>query len=230
MNTDEMLRLNDLWQRLKNTDKPIVLYGQGDGADKIINECERHGIIISGVFASDDFVRHQTFRGFTVCSYGELKAEFGDVVVLLAFGTHRPEVMDNVKKIMEEQEVFAPDVPVDEKGGIVSNYEVILFPEDYNGGVMVDGVFYQSLSGYFVCCQPAQHRKFKLPVRCYILGISTQDPQLNAALKSLPPYAPHPNLPVLMDLFRKFLYIPTHTAITDRLAVYASTAAFLQLL
>ena len=125
---------------------------------------------------------------------------------------------------------LAPDVPVDEKGGIVSNYEVILFPEDYNGGVMVDGVFYQSLSGYFVCCKPAQHRKFKLPVRCYILGVSTQDPQLNAALKSLPPYAPHSNLPVLMDLFRKFLYIPTHTAITDRLAVYASAAAFLQLL
>ena len=112
MNTDEILRLNDLWQRLKNTDKPIVLYGQGDGADKIINECERHGIIISGVFASDDFVRHQQFRGFTVKSYDELCEQLGDMLVLVAFGTQRKDVLCNIKRIAAKSETYAPDVAV----------------------------------------------------------------------------------------------------------------------
>lgn len=112
MNTDEILRLNDLWQRLMSTHKPIVLYGQGDGADKIINECERHGIIISGVFASDDFVRHQQFHGFTVKSYDELSAQLGDMLVLVAFGTQREDVLCNIKRITAKSETYAPDVAV----------------------------------------------------------------------------------------------------------------------
>lgn len=102
----------ELWKRLKNTNKPIVLYGMGNGADRILDVMEDRGIKAAGVFASDGFVRHQQFRGFTVCSYTELKEQFGDMVVLVAFGTHRPEVIENVRAIMKEQEVYAPDVPV----------------------------------------------------------------------------------------------------------------------
>ena len=102
----------ELWEYLKKSTKPIVLYGMGNGADRILDILEKHQIKVSGVFASDDFVRHQNFRGFTVCSYSELKGKFGEMIVLLAFGTHRPEVLENVYRIMEEQEVFAPDVPV----------------------------------------------------------------------------------------------------------------------
>ncbi len=102
----------ELWKRLKSSDKPIVLYGMGNGADRILDVMAERSIKASGVFASDDFVRHQQFRGFTVCSYGELKAQFGEMIVLLGFGTHRPEVMENVRRIMQEQDVYAPDVPV----------------------------------------------------------------------------------------------------------------------
>ena len=102
----------ELWKRLKATNKPIVLYGMGNGADRILNVMEQRGIKASGVFASDDFVRHQTFRGFTVERYDELKDRFGDMVILLAFGTHRSEVLDCVRTLMAEQEVYAPDVPV----------------------------------------------------------------------------------------------------------------------
>ena len=102
----------ELWKYLKQNSKPIVLYGMGNGADRILDVLENNGVRASGVFASDGFVRHQEFRGFTVSSYNELKDKFGQMTVLLSFGTHRPEVIANVKKIMEEQEVFAPDVPL----------------------------------------------------------------------------------------------------------------------
>ncbi len=102
----------ELWKRLKTADKPIVLYGMGNGADRILDVMESRGIKAAGVFASDGFVRHQQFRGFTVGSYGELKEQFGNMIVLISFGTHRPEVLANISSIMAEQEVYVPDVPV----------------------------------------------------------------------------------------------------------------------
>ncbi len=102
----------ELWSYLQQSNKPIVLYGMGNGADRILDVLESRGLKAAGVFASDGFVRHQSFRGFTVGSYGELKEQFGDMNVLLAFGTHRADVMENVKRIMQEQDVFAPDVPI----------------------------------------------------------------------------------------------------------------------
>lgn len=112
MNFDDIMRLNDLWKRLEKTDKPIVLYGQGDGADKILNECEKRNIKACGVFASDDFVRHQQFHGFTVKSYDELRAELGNMLVLIAFGTQRSDVLCNIKRIAAKSETYAPDVAV----------------------------------------------------------------------------------------------------------------------
>ena len=103
---------NDLWNYLKKVNKPIVLYGMGNGADKIIAELEKHGIKISGVFASDGFVREKYFHGFKVSRYLELKNKFGDMVVLLCFGTCLDEVLNNINKIASEQELYAPDVPV----------------------------------------------------------------------------------------------------------------------
>lgn len=102
----------ELWSRLKAAKKPIVLYGMGNGADRIIDILNKMKIEISGIFASDDFVRHQQFRGFTVCSYGELKEQYKEMIVLLAFGTQRPEVLKNIKRIAAEQELYVPDVPV----------------------------------------------------------------------------------------------------------------------
>ena len=59
----------DLWQYLSRTEKPIVLYGMGDGADKIIAHLERCGLHISGVFASDERASHKQFAGFAVCTF-----------------------------------------------------------------------------------------------------------------------------------------------------------------
>lgn len=102
----------ELWQYLKTAQKPIVLYGMGNGADKIINVLNEYGIKISGVFASDGFVRNKLFHGFKISSYSELKAQFGEMIVLLCFGSSLPNVIENIKKIAAEQELYAPEVPV----------------------------------------------------------------------------------------------------------------------
>jgi FkbM family methyltransferase len=112
----------ELWKYLKTTNKPIVLYGMGNGADKIIAVLESYGINISGVFASDGFVRDKYFHGFKISSYGQLKEQFGRMIVLLCFGSSRPEVLENIKKIASEQELYAPEVPVIADG---------LFTEEY---------------------------------------------------------------------------------------------------
>lgn len=101
-----------MWNYIKSCNKPIVLYGMGSGADKIIRELDERNIRISGIFASDEFVRGHSFHGFKVKKYSEIKEEFGEVLVLVCFGTHRSEVIDNIKRISNEQEVLLPDVPV----------------------------------------------------------------------------------------------------------------------
>ncbi len=102
----------ELWQYLKTAQKPIVLYGMGNGADKIINVLNSYGIEFQGVFASDGFIRDKFFHSHKISSYSALKEKFGDMIVLLCFGSSRPEVIENVLKIAKEQELYAPEVPV----------------------------------------------------------------------------------------------------------------------
>ena len=102
----------ELWKYLKTADKPILLYGMGNGADKIINVLEFYGIEFQGVFASDGFVRDKLFHGKKIMSYGEAKEIYGEMIVLLCFGSAREDVRENVLKIASEQELYAPEVPV----------------------------------------------------------------------------------------------------------------------
>ncbi len=110
--------MTDLWTYLQNTDKKILLYGTGNGADKILDELLVRGITVSGVFASDGFVRKRYFRGFRVMSFSAAKELFGSFITLVCFGTQLPAVMDNIKKIANETELYTPDVPVVEKDSI----------------------------------------------------------------------------------------------------------------
>ena len=61
--------------RLKEETRPIVLYGMGDGADKILAQFDRLGIRASGVFASDEFARGNLFHGFSVRKLSDATAE-----------------------------------------------------------------------------------------------------------------------------------------------------------
>lgn len=101
-----------MWEYLKSTPKPIVLYGMGNGADKIIRVLEQKEIPFKGIFASSGFVRNKLFHGMPLESYEALKDRYGDMIVLLCFGTHLPNVIENIKRIAGEQELYAPEVPV----------------------------------------------------------------------------------------------------------------------
>ncbi len=101
-----------MWNEIAASPFPVVLYGTGNAAEKIISLCKNKNISIAGIFASDAFVRDRSFMGYPVISYEEAKRRFGRMTVLLCFGSHLPEVLDNFRKINKEQNLFAPDLPV----------------------------------------------------------------------------------------------------------------------
>jgi len=111
---------------LQRSDKKILMYGMGNGADKILSVCERYGIEISDFFASDGFVRGHMFHGKRVLSYSEAKEKYGreNMIVLLSFASSLPDVLANIYRIAEECELYAPDVPV--CGDNLFNYEFYL--------------------------------------------------------------------------------------------------------
>lgn len=119
-----------LWQKLACTNKPIILYGMGNGADKIINQLKKINIKIYGVMASDNFVRYQNFQGYTVKKLSDFEKELDDFLILLSFGSDLENVMNDIKKINENYHLLVPTVSlfgneiVDDKF-IVDNIEKI---------------------------------------------------------------------------------------------------------
>lgn len=109
---DFVTETSDLWTDLQNESRPIVLYGMGDGAQKILDVCALKNIKISGIFASDEFVRGHSFAGFQVKKRSDLEKELGDFVCLISFASSRPEVMALFDALDRTHTTFAPDVPV----------------------------------------------------------------------------------------------------------------------
>ena len=103
-----------LWEKLRKTEKNVVLYGMGNGADKILAVCAEKGIPVRGVFASDGFRTGKPFHGMTVESRREVFSRFGaeNVAVLLSFASSRPEVLELIRGVAAEAELYVPDVPV----------------------------------------------------------------------------------------------------------------------
>ena len=64
-------------------------------------------ISVGGIFASDGFARGNLFHGMPVRTWSDIKDEFGreNVIVLLSFGSSRPEVLENVLRIRAEAEL-----------------------------------------------------------------------------------------------------------------------------
>ncbi len=101
-----------IWERLQKEKRPIILYGMGNGAEKILALCQKFKIPVQDLFASDEFVRGQSFAGFQVKRYEQIRTAYSDPIILIAFGTERPEVLDKIYRIAEEFEVLAPDIPL----------------------------------------------------------------------------------------------------------------------
>ncbi len=103
----------DIWNELKSSNMPILIYGMGNGADKIISVFERYGIKYQDVFASDGFVRGHSYRGKRVLSYSEAKEKYKDGFdIVVSFGSKLPDVIDRIYSLESEHRVYSPDVPV----------------------------------------------------------------------------------------------------------------------
>ena len=103
--------LTSVWQRLKDDGKPVVLYGMGDGADKVLNAFDKFGIKASAVMASDEFVRGQSFHGFEVKKLSQIEEEYGDFNIALCFASQLEDVMNHIKAVAKRHTVFVPSVP-----------------------------------------------------------------------------------------------------------------------
>ena len=103
-----------LWEHIAGigSAKHIVLYGMGNGADKIFDICEAKNIKISGVFASDGFVRGHFFRGYKVKKFSEIIDEYKDICILTAFAARESEVIGRIYKLDADYELYAPNFPV----------------------------------------------------------------------------------------------------------------------
>ncbi len=113
----------DLWKYLKNSDKPKVIYGMGNGADKILSVFSDYNIECQGIFASDDFYHPgKTFHGMAVERYSDFCERYEDFIVLVSFATSLLEVRENILRIAGERELYAPCVPV---------YGDTLFTDEY---------------------------------------------------------------------------------------------------
>jgi len=117
-----MFESYSLWDRLRETDKPIFMYGTGNGGDKIIAALEAHGGHLTGIFASSGFVRDRYFHGYKVVSYDDvINAHGNDIIILLAFGTTLQSVREFIEYLDKTHELIIPDVPL--YGGDVFDFE-----------------------------------------------------------------------------------------------------------
>ena len=109
--------MTDLWQYLKTAadgGRPILLYGMGNGADKIITVCDAYDISVADFFASDGFVRGHSFHGKVVLSFTQACEKYGaeNMIVLLSFASSRPDVLETISRVASVCEMYIPDVPV----------------------------------------------------------------------------------------------------------------------
>ena len=108
--------MTDFWKKIKETELPVVMYGTGDAADRLITLLGERGVRISGVFVSDEFVRNRTFHSFRVLPYSRAKEIFGRMAVVMGFGTHDEKVIAKIREIASENEFYCPCLLSDENG------------------------------------------------------------------------------------------------------------------
>ncbi len=121
----------DMWDKLKNESRPILIYGMGNGADKLILKFQELNISFSDIFASDGFVRGHSFHGIRVKSFSEVKELYRDFVIVLSFASNRDEVLELFSEIDGKYDMYIPDMPVAggeyfDRNFYNTNYEKIL--------------------------------------------------------------------------------------------------------
>lgn len=102
----------DFWNKISQDKRPVLMYGMGNGADKIISYLEEYGVFVDDFFASDEFVRGHFFHGKKVLKFSEARQKYDDFIILLSFASSLPDVLSKFYSLDEEFDMYAPDVPV----------------------------------------------------------------------------------------------------------------------
>lgn len=108
--------VTDVWARLEAETRPIVVWGMGNGADKLLRVCGERGITVADFVASDGFVRGQSFHDRRVLSFAEVREKYASPLIVMAFGSARPEVLSYVEEIAGAFTLLVPDLPVAGEG------------------------------------------------------------------------------------------------------------------
>lgn len=109
---EEILKKKSWLEQIAESRLPVAVYGMGNGADKLFALLEQQGIRPACVFASDEFVRGQQFRGYPVLRYQQAAEQYGEMNILLAFATDLPPVMARIREIAEQMPLFCPSFSV----------------------------------------------------------------------------------------------------------------------
>ena len=102
----------DVWERIATTTRPIVIYGMGNGADKLLVRLAKIGKVPAAFFASDDFVRGQSFHGFPVLRFSDIQEKYEEPLILLSFATRQPDVIEALFSMAEAHALLMPDMAV----------------------------------------------------------------------------------------------------------------------
>ncbi len=94
----DVFDLADGIEYLRTSGKKVLLYGMGNGAEKAHALLTSKGIKVSGVFASDGFVRGHSFMGYPVLSLSAAEELYGDFIAVLSFGLEgrKADILQNV--------------------------------------------------------------------------------------------------------------------------------------
>jgi len=84
----------------------------GDGAEKLMAVFSEKNIEIAEFFASDEFVRGHSFHGKRVKKFSEIIEQYGQVMIVVAFASQLPDVMNRVWELSELHPLVIPDLPV----------------------------------------------------------------------------------------------------------------------
>ena len=118
---DIISKIPSVCESLKSEALPIFLYGMGNGAEKIYAYLCRNGIEISGVVASDGFVRGQSFLGHEVVSISEAEEKHGRLCLVICFGTEG-EKSRFLKELAKKHRIVSPNLPVFGEGACDKEY------------------------------------------------------------------------------------------------------------
>lgn len=98
------------------------------------------------------------------------------------------------------------------KERMLVNYEFEFYTEDCQGGLVIDGEFYQVRQGLVSLPKPGQTVQMCHPYTCYYLNIATADPKLQELFGNLPELFPVWNMDEVIDHLQQMMLLkPANT-------------------